>query len=53
MYYSIYGISEGSLAGIIVCSYPHGTIVCVCKGSRVAMDTAIKQVEDFADILRA
>ena len=49
---SIYGISEGSGRGLVVCNYPNGVMVAVCPGSPSVMNKAVPLLENFILALR-
>ena len=49
---SVYGISEGTIRGIVVCNYPHGVFIGMCPGAPNIMNRAVPLFEKFVAVLR-
>ncbi|KAI0237559.1 hypothetical protein LSAT2_011871 [Lamellibrachia satsuma] len=50
---SIYATSESNKEGLIACSLPYGTLICVFSSVRHPANAVIVHVENFCDSLRA
>ena len=50
---SLYATSESKKEGLIACSLPYGTIICIFSSIRHPANAVIVHVENFCDSLRA
>ncbi|KAK2190644.1 hypothetical protein NP493_72g03036 [Ridgeia piscesae] len=50
---SMYATSESKREGLIACSLPYGTLICVFSSVRHPANAVIVHVENFCDSLRA